>query len=228
MSERTEAVLRAPADLLEFVKQTSLLTWRVGPDGYVMNIPEWCALTGQTPDEVQGDGWMNALHPEDVERTRMAWHTAVAHGTPYNTDYRIKGVDDVYRWVNSRGVPIFEQDGSISHWVGAVLAVVRFARTSPTIANVQPIPETITDIMPAALRGARGMLNWSSERLAREAGISMSTTRRLEAERSSTENFRQSSIRKLVAALAAARIRVICVDNTVVGVEVAPDWHPPD
>lgn len=221
-------MLRAPADLLEFVKQTSLLTWRVGADGYVMSIPEWCALTGQTPAEVQGDGWMNALHPEDVERTRMAWHTAVAHGTPYNTEYRIKGIEGVYRWVNSRGVPIFELDGSISHWVGAVLAVARVTRANPTVADLQPTPETIADITPAALRGARGMLNWSSERLAREAGISLSTVRRLEAERNPTDNFRQSSIRKLAATLVAARIQMICIDSRAVGVEVAPNWRPPD
>jgi len=218
---------RHSADLLEFIKQTSLLTWRVGDDGHVVDLPEWCVVTGQTAAEVEGEGWMNALHPDDVDRARMAWRTAVAHGSPYSTDYRLRCADGIYRWVNSRGIAIFERDGTISHWVGAVFTVPGVMRPSQSNSGTRAGQRAFSDIMPAALRAARAMLNWSSERLAKEAGVSLSTVRRLEAETTSAESFRRSSVEKILTALTDSGLRLIGSGSTAVGVEVTEDWHPP-
>lgn len=219
-------MLRDANDLLEFIKQTSLCTWRVADDGYVMNLPGWRALTGQTEAEVEGEGWMDALHPDDVERTRMAWRTAVAHGTPYNTDYRVRCADGIYRWVNSRGVPILMPDGRISHWVGVVLTVAGVMR--PALAEAAARSAPFTQIAPATLRAARAMLNWSSERMAKESGVSLSTIRRLELDGTKPEGFRRSSVEKVIRLLIEARIRLTGSAPMATGVEASDDWRAPN
>ena len=85
-----------PAWLMRFIRGTAVATWLVEGDGYVMDVPEWIELTGQTAAEAEGDGWMNAIHPEDVPRVRAAWQTAVVHHQHYNTDYRVRCADEQF------------------------------------------------------------------------------------------------------------------------------------
>jgi PAS domain S-box-containing protein len=90
-----------------------------------MEIPGWCAYTGQSPAEVRGWGWLDAVHPEDRQATASAWTRAVESGgeSPYDVEYRVRGADGGYRWFKARGVPIREPDGSIREWVGACLDI---------------------------------------------------------------------------------------------------------
>src|SRR5690606_17110101 len=36
----------------------------------------WCRMAGLTPDEARGQGWVQALHPDDRERVFEEWYTA--------------------------------------------------------------------------------------------------------------------------------------------------------
>lgn len=101
----------------------SQIIWATGPYGEGGDLPYWCAYTGQSAEEVQGRGWMNAVHPDDRERTTDAWRQAVATTSPYQTTYRLRGVDGIYRWFESRAVPVLEPDGSVREWVGCCVDV---------------------------------------------------------------------------------------------------------
>ena len=41
----------------------------------------------------------------------------------YETEYRVKGCDGVYRHFLTRGVPVFKKDGSIREWVGTCIDI---------------------------------------------------------------------------------------------------------
>ncbi len=207
------------SNLVLFMRQSALLIWRASDSGYVMNLPEWSALTGQSEEMFEGDGWLDALHPDDVERTRMAWRVSVLHGLPYNTDYRVRHADGGYRWVNSRGVPVMNTEGNVDHWIGALFAVAGALRSSKPAADSQRGQE-FTDITPAALRAARGALDWSAARLAEEADVSLSTVRRLEAECRLAENFRPVSVEKVLVALSRAKLTFIGEGDIVTGIDL--------
>lgn len=207
------------AILARFLRETAAATWKVDRDGYVLDVPEWTALTGQTADEAEGDGWMDALHPEDVERVKSAWQTAVAHATHYNTDYRLRCADGAFRWFNARGVPIFTRDGDVEAWVGVILAIPGASRPSRTSAPSEAIAlaDRFDDISPAALRAARAILNWTTERLAEEAGVARSTLRRLEGEDSSATP-RRASVHKILRVLASQQLYCLGRGTRVIGV----------
>lgn len=100
------------------VQVTTQIVWATDPDGQVRQpIPGWQEFTGQTDAEVLGDGWSKAVHPEDVERARMAWATALATRTPYEAEYRIRRYDGAYRYFAARGVPVLGEDHSIREWI---------------------------------------------------------------------------------------------------------------
>ena len=203
------------SQLLELLVETSAVTWAVGADGYVADIPEWAALTGQSVEDIKGEGWMNAIHGEDLERVRSAWMTAIAHGSHYNTDYRLRCADGVYRWFNARGMPIVNVEGTIQKWIGVVLPIAGLNRFRQPAAASSGTTAPYVDITPGALRAARAMLGWSASKLADMADVSISTIRRIEEadERNST---RSTTARKLIAALAQQPLTLIASAEGVI------------
>ena len=96
-----------------------VLIWTATPDGQrdYFN-PRWLDFTGQPLASEQGEGWLHDLHPDDRARVRNQWQRAVAAGTPYQVEYRLRRHDGQYRWLLSRAQPRRAAEGPISLWVG--------------------------------------------------------------------------------------------------------------
>lgn len=105
------------------VRATSSLVWTTSPDGQIVDMPEWRSYSGDSVEQLKGWGWLNSLHPDDRERTGIAWQHAVDTRSYYETEYRIRRRDGVYVWHRARGVPVLEADGSIREWVGVCLDI---------------------------------------------------------------------------------------------------------
>lgn len=118
MSEYLKALRESEERYRSLVVATSQIVWTTNAEGQVVDIPLWRAYTGQSESEVRGWGWLDALHPEDRDRTAQLWSNAVRTKSLYETEYRIRAEDGSYRYFSARGVPILAQDGSIREWVG--------------------------------------------------------------------------------------------------------------
>ena len=98
--QESEARFRAVANLV------SDLLWQTDPQGQVVWYNErWYAFTGQTPANALGEGWMAAMHPDDVASSRKIYFDAVRAGQPYRLEHRIRAADGSYRWFLVRGEP---------------------------------------------------------------------------------------------------------------------------
>lgn len=183
--------------LLYLIRETAAVTWVVGADGHVVDIPEWSALTGQSNDEIVGNGWMNAIHVDDVERVRSVWAATVEHGLHYNIDYRLRCADGIYRWFNARAVCIVDVEGAVQQWIGVLLPIAGSTgvRRPALAAAIDKI--AYVDITPGAVRAARAMLGWSASMLAEMAGVSLSTVRRIE-DSEERDSARTTSVRKII------------------------------
>jgi len=123
ITERIEAetALRVREERFRsLVMATSQIIWTNTPDGRVLeDSPSWRAFTGQTYEQWREFGWLDALHPDDVERTRALWLRCVATRSVFETEYRLRRADGAWRWTAVRGVPIVDPDGTLREWIGA-------------------------------------------------------------------------------------------------------------
>ncbi|MBD5655490.1 MAG: PAS domain-containing protein, partial [Candidatus Eremiobacteraeota bacterium] len=78
----------------------------------------WLAFTGKPLSELKGWGWESIVHADDLPACLTAWTAALAHGTPYEAEHRLRAKDGVYRWFLGRALPIADENGSIAHWFG--------------------------------------------------------------------------------------------------------------
>jgi len=123
ITERKEAerALRASEERFRsLVRASAQIVWSSPADGKQSGFanPEWQEFTGQSRLETAGDGWADAIHPDDRERTLAAWETAVANGSVYEVENRIRRHDGVYRHMLGRAVPVQDASGRITEWVG--------------------------------------------------------------------------------------------------------------
>jgi PAS domain S-box-containing protein len=98
------------------------VVWTARPDGKLdyFNNP-WFAYSGLTYEQSAGDGWADAIHPEDVPRTYEIWSQSLKTGAPYEREFRVRrGSDHSYRWQLARALPYRDDSGAISQWVGTV------------------------------------------------------------------------------------------------------------
>ncbi|MBA3242494.1 MAG: PAS domain-containing protein, partial [Acidobacteria bacterium] len=79
----------------------------------------WYDYTGLTEQESLGFGFTNALHPDDKERTLAAWERAWRAGEGYEIEYRFYSRPlEQYRWFLARAVPVRDEAGLVTQWVG--------------------------------------------------------------------------------------------------------------
>ncbi|MCJ2086691.1 PAS domain-containing protein [Methylobacterium sp. E-005] len=189
--EAMNALMQRHDRLNALIAATAAVLWGTQANGEPTEMAQWMALTGQSFADIQGLGWMNAIHPENRPRTRAAWTTAVEHSAAYNTDYRILCKDGIYRWFNARGVPVLNRDGSVREWIGVCLTIPgrsRFGALAPEPSRPAPAaarPEPVEDVLiPSQIRAARAIVGLSKDELAKLSDVSVSTLNRLEDDRS--------------------------------------------
>ena len=70
------------------------LVWIARPDGHVDHVNRgWCEYTGGTPDKATGQGWLDAIHPDDLPELRERWHVIVASRQPLDMSARLRRFD---------------------------------------------------------------------------------------------------------------------------------------
>jgi PAS domain S-box-containing protein len=74
--------------------------------------------TGATLGSANGLGWMEYVHPDDKEMATREWHRCVECGANYETEYRLRSREGIYRWFRARAVPIRSDNGEIVRWYG--------------------------------------------------------------------------------------------------------------
>ena len=101
------------------VTASSQMVWTSDAAGKVHgSMPAWQAFTGQAAEEVEGEGWLDALHPDDIARAKVVIRHAVENATPHELEFRVRRQDGVFRYFSIRGVPVLREDGSVREWVG--------------------------------------------------------------------------------------------------------------
>lgn len=112
-------VIEEQLRLGEVIDSVPALLWTARPDGFIEYCNrEWRQFTGMTSEAILGSGWMDALHPDDLQSTSAAWETACREGTPYQVEQRLRSKDGRYRWFLTRAAPQRNPEGKVIKWFG--------------------------------------------------------------------------------------------------------------
>ncbi|UHC20410.1 PAS domain-containing protein (plasmid) [Methylobacterium currus] len=119
----SEAALRESEDHFRHtVELNPQVPWTCDPDGNITSYSNrWLEITGQRPGEPLGSGWVEALHPEDVDSATKGFAASLASGEPVDVNYRIRtAATGGFRWMRARAFPRRDEAGAIVRWYGVV------------------------------------------------------------------------------------------------------------
>jgi PAS domain S-box-containing protein len=120
---RTELALRqSEKRFLDLGDTAPAMLWVTEPDGYCSFLARgWYEFTGQKESEGLGFGWIDAIHPDDRERSRKAFADANEQKKEFVCEHRVLHADGSYRWVIDTGRPRLSSSGEFLGLVGNVL-----------------------------------------------------------------------------------------------------------
>jgi PAS domain S-box-containing protein len=120
---QSEARLRALADA------TFAVMWRTDArDRRIGDNATWSAFTGQSEEEIRDGRWIEAVHPDDHARLGAVVSRAMAEGSPYRVESRLRRFDGEWRDVVARAAPIRDSAGAVREWIGAAVDVTERKR----------------------------------------------------------------------------------------------------
>ncbi|EFH88325.1 PAS domain S-box protein [Ktedonobacter racemifer] len=127
--------------------------WMNRPDGsrdYCNR--RWCDYTGMTSEQAQGDGWLQAIHPDDQQRILEMWQRAVQTCMPYEVELRLRqGTSGEYRWFLAQAMPHKDDQGTILKWFGTNTDIDEQKRAEQRIKasreNLRVLAETVPQLV---------------------------------------------------------------------------------
>ena len=144
---RAEASSRASAaQFLTFAQAMPNQVWAGRANGHLYWFNEQVyAYSGARPGELDGNDWGRIVHPDDVDAAARLWAEALASGTVYEAEFRIRRADGAYRWFLCRGEPTRGTDGAVTGWVGSNTDIDDRKRTAAELARLNEILERQVD-----------------------------------------------------------------------------------
>jgi PAS domain S-box-containing protein len=114
-----EAILESESRLRELADAMPQIVYTCGPDGLVdYGNKQWVEYVGVPVEQSIGRKWMEAIHPDDRERTRNWLLESGGKGQPFEIEHRLRRKDGQYRWHLARGTPIRDAQGLVVKWIG--------------------------------------------------------------------------------------------------------------
>jgi PAS domain S-box-containing protein len=106
------------------VEHSPVMVWRAGIDAKCDYFNDtWLQFTGRTLGQEMGDGWVEGVHPDDLDRCVALYLDHFRRRTEFEMEYRLKRHDGEYRWIFDRGTPLFGEAGAFLGFIGSCVDI---------------------------------------------------------------------------------------------------------
>jgi PAS domain S-box-containing protein len=100
---------------------------------------------GKTLEELKQWGSDGTIHPEDNPRAVEVFTQSIASGDSFEMELRARRFDGVYRWFQSRGLPLRDADGHIVRWYNLLIDIDERKRAEQELRRSEARKAAILD-----------------------------------------------------------------------------------
>jgi len=119
-----DAIVRARDFYITILEEFPTLIWRSGLDGRCDYFNKtWLGFTGRSLHQEMGEAWMVGIHPEDAPHVAEIYKNSFRSRKAFETEFRLRRYDGVYRWVIDSGRPFFDLEGKFAGFIGSCLDI---------------------------------------------------------------------------------------------------------
>jgi hypothetical protein len=127
IEDRKRAEESAMASELSFrriVETIPALVWCASAGGELTYVNQRILdYTGASLADLAQAGWVNFLHPDDVQQTVTTWTANVRTGNLHDVQYRLRKHDGAYRWFHVLGQAMLDTERHVTQWYGLLIDI---------------------------------------------------------------------------------------------------------
>jgi len=136
-----------------------ILIWVAGTDGLCTYFNDrWLEFRGRTLEQEAGEGWIEGVHPDDLDRCLDIFQSHFNARQEFEMSYRLCRHDGQYRWILDHGTPLTGSGGEFAGFVGSctditvqVEAEERFERIAQQLRDRVADLETLLEVLPVGI-----------------------------------------------------------------------------
>ncbi|MGZ5214480.1 MAG: PAS domain-containing protein, partial [Actinomycetota bacterium] len=115
--------------------------------------PQVLELTGYSVEEWMTDRgtWLKATHPDDRERVRAEWLSAVGRRAPFSIEYRSVHRDGRVSWFHDTARLVHSEDGQPLFWQGLIQDVTEAKRAEVLVEESELRHRKLVEQVPAVV-----------------------------------------------------------------------------
>jgi len=96
----------------------------------------WCMLTGMTPQDSEEQGWISAIHPNDINEVLKEMQTTLSHQNEYTGDIRFLNPIGHVSIVHTRIRPLSDLAGKLTGFLATFIDVTALRNTEQKLRNL--------------------------------------------------------------------------------------------
>src|SRR5260370_14203059 len=147
-----EALTSSEQELRLLVEAIPALVWRAGPEGNIEYVNKRVLeYLGAPLGEIIGWGWMEKVHPDDVEFKVKTWLKNLESGDRHEAACRFRSADGRYRWYSVRAEPRLATDGRVLNWYGVLIDIDDRRRAEEALRESEYKLRQIVERVPGLL-----------------------------------------------------------------------------
>jgi PAS domain S-box-containing protein len=201
--KESEARFQAMADT------APVLIWMTGTDALCnyFNKP-WLEFTGRTMEQEVGTGWVQGVHPDDVQGCFDCFLPAFHARKPFRMEYRLMRADGEYRWVMESGIPRYTGAGEFAGYIGSNIDITDLKHAAEERERLRRLEADLAHINRVSIIGefAASLAHEIKQPIAASLLNSTTCLRWLQMDTPNLAEGREAASRSVTSAKRAAEI----------------------
>src|SRR5262249_12296001 len=137
--ELSEASLRESEERFTKMADASpVMMWLSGQDKLCTFVNKaWLEFTGRKISQELGNGWVESMHADDVEKSLQTYASAFDRRESFVMQYRLKDRKGQYRWITDKGVPRYGPKGTFRGYTGACVDITDLVEKERALRQIE-------------------------------------------------------------------------------------------
>ncbi len=111
-----------------------IMVWISGADKQFFYFNKmWLSFTGRSILDELGNGWLENMHPDDVNTFLKAYNVAFKRKKNFEIEFRLKRKDGKFRWIFTRGVTRFLPNDDFAGFLGTAIDITDRKQTEDAL-----------------------------------------------------------------------------------------------